>query len=606
MYYDIDEIKKITVLDICNNYGINLKRKGSNWWGRLRSEDKTPSFSINIEKGIWRDWGISKGGDQIALVAEIEGVDRIEAIKIIGDKFNITPINKERNQYYISKSDYKKIGIKFDRAIQNMDINLNKYTIEQAEKLEEKYSCTMEDLKRSNKEKYYEIVDKKALPLIAQSRENYLSLMNSYLNEESYLNSLLYKDLLEETKKNLDERIDIYSKIRKDVNLDKLKQISRDEIDIINAIDKVKAFNNENVKDEDKNSFIELQKHKNKILEELESKEMGNTKEYNKEKYKKERAEKVKEFSNKIEEGIKGVFESSEYKRFLKVMSKFHKYSVNNTVAILMQKPEATMVAGFKKWNEVNRNVKKGEKGIQILVPMQIKVKEENKEGIEEEKKITIFKPGYVFDLSQTEGEPLPKLTNELKGTVEDYENFKEALIRSTDFKVEFEDIKGSAKGYCSPAKEKIAIKNGMDEVQNIKTLIHEMAHAELHRDISKESRITREQAETEAESVAYVVSNYYNVDTSDYSFGYLAGWASSENLEELKGSLETIRKCANSLIEKIDENYNEILKETNIDKVNKNEKKSVENIIDAAKTKANNYNKNINKSESKEKENEI
>lgn len=606
MYYDIEEIKKITVLDICNNYGINLKRKGSNWWGRLRSEDKTPSFSINIEKGIWRDWGISKGGDQIALVAEIEGVDRIEAIKIIGDKFNIKPINKERSQYYISKSDYKKIGIKFDRAIQNMDINLNKYTIEQAEKLEEKYSCTMEDLKRSNKEKYYEIVDKKALPLIAQSRENYLSLMNSYLNEESYLNSLLYKDLLEETKKNLDERIDIYSKIRKDVNLDKLKQISREEIDIINAIDKVKAFNNENVKDEDKNSFIELQKHKNKILEELESKEMGNTKEYNKEKYKKERAEKVKEFSNKIEEGIKGVFESSEYKRFLKVMSKFHKYSVNNTVAILMQKPEATMVAGFKKWNEVNRNVKKGEKGIQILVPMQIKIKEENKDGIEEEKKITIFKPGYVFDLSQTEGEPLPKLTNELKGTVEDYENFKEALIRSTDFKVEFEDIKGSAKGYCSPAKEKIAIKNGMDEVQNIKTLIHEMAHAELHRDISKENRITREQAETEAESVAYVVSNYYNVDTSDYSFGYLAAWASSENLEELKGSLETIRKCANSLIEKIDENYNEILKETNIDKVNKNEKKSVQNIISEAKIKANNYNKNINKSESKEKENEI
>ena len=262
-------------------------------------------------------------------------------------------------------------------------------------------------------------------------------------------------------------------------------------------------------------------------------------------------------------------------------MSKFHNYSFNNTLLIAMQKPDASLVAGFSAWkNNFGRNVIKGQKGIKIIAPSPYKVKQEmkkidphtqqpiiGKDGkpVTEEKEITIpaYKVVSVFDVSQTEGRELPDIAvNELTGDVERYRDFFAALEKTSPFAMGFEALSGGAKGRCNYEEKRILINEGMDELQNIKTAIHEIAHATLH-DIDKDAseRPDRRTREVQAESVAYAVCQHYGLDTSDYSFGYIAGWSSGKELAELKGSLETIRSTAAKLIDTIDGHFAEIQK---------------------------------------------
>lgn len=326
--------------------------------------------------------------------------------------------------------------------------------------------------------------------------------------------------------------------------------------------------------------------------------------------------DKVKELSEKLEDGIKNLFESDKYKNFLKVMSKFHNYSFRNSILIMMQKPEATYVAGFNKWNTFKRKINKGEKGIKIFAPAPIKKKVEqykkdkngnyiyeNGKKVKEEVEQIIpkYKITHVFDISQTDGEPLPTLTEELKGKVNDFINFKKALENSTSFNISYGSIKGEAKGYCTPALKRIMVKENMSEVQIIKTLLHEIAHAELHTSKDGKSRSVKE---VEAESIAFIVSNYYGIDTSDYSFGYLAGWSSDKELGELKESLDTIQKTAASLIDKIDNNYKELFKDKEIKIEDAN--KDIKGIISDASKKADDYNNKLEKKEGKVNEKEL
>ena len=297
-------------------------------------------------------------------------------------------------------------------------------------------------------------------------------------------------------------------------------------------------------------------------------------------------AEKLKEITDRLEQGITELFESERYKEYLRVMSKFHNYSFNNTLLIAMQKPDASLVASFSAWkNNFGRNVMKGQKGIKIIAPSPYKVKQEmkkidphtqqpiiGKDGkpVTEEKEITI--PAYtvvsVFDVSQTEGRELPDIAvNELTGDVERYRDFFAALEKTSPVPIGFEQIPGSSHGYYHLEDKRIAIQEGMSELQTLKTAIHEIAHAKLH-DIDlnapeneQQPRATRRTREVEAESVAYTVCQHYGLDTSDYSFGYVAGWSSGRELSELKSSLETIRSAAAEIINSIDEHIAELSK---------------------------------------------
>ena len=293
--------------------------------------------------------------------------------------------------------------------------------------------------------------------------------------------------------------------------------------------------------------------------------------------------EKMKELTDKLEHGIKNVYESDRYKNYLAVMSKFHSYSFRNSLLIMLQKPEATHVAGFNAWKTTfNRSVNKGEKGLQILAPTPYRVKVEMEKidritkkpvldnsgkPVTEEVEITkpAFRAVYVFDVSQTSGEPLPQLLTELTGSVSQYNAFFESLKSVSPFPIQFEDIPGGAKGYCNPVNQKIAIKIGMSELQNIKTAVHEITHADLHAgqaNLSLDERKDRRTKEVEAESVAFVVCSHYGIDTSDYSFAYVAGWSSDKELNVLKSSLDTIQKQAAELIDRIDTRFQELLKE--------------------------------------------
>ena len=297
-------------------------------------------------------------------------------------------------------------------------------------------------------------------------------------------------------------------------------------------------------------------------------------------------AEKLKEITDRLEQGITELFESERYKEYLRVMSKFHNYSFNNTLLIAMQKPDASLVAGFSAWkNNFGRNVMKGQKGIKIIAPSPYKVKQEmkkidphtqqpiiGKDGkpVTEEKEITIpaYKVVSVFDVSQTEGKELPDIAvDELTGDVERYRDFFAALEKTSPVPIGFEQIPGSSHGYYHLEDKRIAIQEGMSELQTLKTAIHEIAHAKLH-DIDlnapeneQQPRATRRTREVEAESVAYTVCQHYGLDTSDYSFGYVAGWSSGRELSELKSSLETIRSAAAEIINSIDENLAELQK---------------------------------------------
>ena len=297
-------------------------------------------------------------------------------------------------------------------------------------------------------------------------------------------------------------------------------------------------------------------------------------------------AEKLKEITDRLEQGITELFESERYREYLRVMSKFHNYSINNTLLIAMQKPDASLVAGFSAWkNNFGRNVMKGQKGIKIIAPSPYKVKQEmkkidphtqqpiiGKDGkpVTEEKEITIpaYKVVSVFDVSQTEGKELPDIAvDELTGDVERYKDFFAALEKTSPVPIGFEQIPGSSHGYYHLEDKRIAIQEGMSELQTLKTAIHEIAHAKLH-DIDlnapeneQQPRVDRRTREVEAESVAYTVCQHYGLDTSDYSFGYVAGWSSGRELSELKSSLETIRSAAAEIINSIDETLAELSK---------------------------------------------
>ena len=294
--------------------------------------------------------------------------------------------------------------------------------------------------------------------------------------------------------------------------------------------------------------------------------------------------DRLKEITASIEDGIKELFQSESYAQYLQTMSRFHHYSVNNQVLIHMQKPDATLVAGFNKWkNQFGRNVIKGEHGIKIIAPTPFKKKIEQEkldpdtqlpmldaDGkiITEEKTIQIpmYKPVTVFDVSQTEGRPLPQLAHDLSGNVANYDVFMEALRRSSPVPISIEVMGGGMDGYFDLEHQYIAIRKGMSEVQTVSAVIHEMAHALLHNRTKdteeKTPELSRSTEEVQAESISYAVCAYYGIATGDNSFGYIASWSKDKTLPELRESLEVISKTADGLINDIDRHYAEILKE--------------------------------------------
>ena len=294
--------------------------------------------------------------------------------------------------------------------------------------------------------------------------------------------------------------------------------------------------------------------------------------------------DRLKEITASIEDGIKELFQSESYAQYLQTMSRFHHYSVNNQVLIHMQKPDATLVAGFNKWkNQFGRNAIKGEHGIKIIAPTPFKKKIEQEkldpdtqlpmldaDGkiITEEKTIQIpmYKPVTVFDVSQTEGKPLPQLAHDLSGNVANYDVFMEALRRSSPVPISVEVMGGGMDGYFDLEHQDIAIREGMSEVQTVSAVIHEMAHALLHNRAKdteeKTPELSRSTEEVQAESISYAVCAYYGIATGDNSFGYIASWSKDKTLPELRESLEVISKTADGLINDIDRHYAEILKE--------------------------------------------
>ena len=294
--------------------------------------------------------------------------------------------------------------------------------------------------------------------------------------------------------------------------------------------------------------------------------------------------DRLKEITASIEDGIKELFRSETYAQYLQTMSRFHHYSVNNQVLIHMQKPDATLVAGFNKWkNQFGRNVIKGEHGIKIIAPTPFKKKIEQEkldpdtqlpmldaDGkiITEEKTIQIpmYKPVTVFDVSQTEGKPLPQLAHDLSGNVANYDVFMEALRRSSPVPISIEVMGGGMDGYFDLEHQDIAIRKGMSEVQTVSAVIHEVAHALLHNRTKdteeKTPELSRSTEEVQAESISYAVCAYYGIATGDNSFGYIASWSKDKTLPELRESLEVISKTADGLISDIDRHYAEILKE--------------------------------------------
>ena len=308
-----------------------------------------------------------------------------------------------------------------------------------------------------------------------------------------------------------------------------------------------------------------------------------------KQSYAEQNKARLKDITDSIETGIKELFESEKYKQYLSTMSRFHKYSVNNTMLIYMQRPDATHVAGFNKWrDQFGRNVIKGEKGIRIIAPTPFKkkieqekldpdtklpVKDENGNAIMEEKTVQIpmYKPVVVFDVKQTEGKPLPELAANLTGDVQNYEVFMEALSRSAPVPIAFEKMAANMDGYFSLNDQRIAIREGMSEVQTVCAVVHEIAHSKLHNkgEIGDEhqAKLSRATEEIQAESISFAVCAYYGIETGENSFGYLATWAKDKELTELRASLETINRTSSALITDIDRNYAAIMKERGLDK---------------------------------------
>ena len=291
--------------------------------------------------------------------------------------------------------------------------------------------------------------------------------------------------------------------------------------------------------------------------------------------------QKVQEITEKLEQGIKELFESEKYKTYLNTMSKFHNYSFNNTMLIAMQKPDATLVAGFKAWQKnFDRHVKKGEKGIRILAPAPYKIKEErdkidpvtqelllDKDGNPQKEEVEITIPAFravsVFDVAQTDGKPIPELAaKELLSDVEGYQDMIRAVEAISPVPIELEEIAGDSKGYYDREAKRIAVQENMSESQTLKTMIHEVAHSKLHsKEVEQDEQMKKDRntKEVEAESIAYTVCQHFGIDTSDYSFGYIAGWSSGRDTKELRASMDTIRRTASELITGIEEQLQEI-----------------------------------------------
>lgn len=291
--------------------------------------------------------------------------------------------------------------------------------------------------------------------------------------------------------------------------------------------------------------------------------------------------QKVQEITEKLEQGIKELFESEKYKTYLNTMSKFHNYSFNNTMLIAMQKPDATLVAGFKAWQKnFDRHVKKGEKGIRILAPAPYKIKEErdkidpvtqelllDKDGNPQKEEVEITIPAFravsVFDVAQTDGKPIPELAaKELLSDVEGYQDMIRAVEAISPVPIELEEIAGDSKGYYDREAKRIAVQENMSEGQTLKTMIHEVAHSKLHsKEVEQDEQMKKDRntKEVEAESIAYTVCQHFGVDTSDYSFGYIAGWSSGRDTKELRASMDTIRRTASELITGIEEQLQEL-----------------------------------------------
>lgn len=298
--------------------------------------------------------------------------------------------------------------------------------------------------------------------------------------------------------------------------------------------------------------------------------------------------ENLQEITEKLEDGIRDFFSSGRFQEYLKAMSKFHHYSFNNKILIALQKPDATLVAGYSKWqDQFQRNVKKGERGIRIIAPAPYKkVKELEKldpltqkplkdalgKTIVEEVEVQVpnFRVVSVFDVSQTEGKPLPELAKDLEGNVDKYQTLFEALKRSSPVPISFETMSNHIDGYFSPSKNMIALREGMSQIQTISAAIHEIAHAKLHGQKKPEIQDPaeapivkdRRTEEVEAESISFSVCAYYDITTDDNSFGYIASWSKDKDLPELKASLETISNTSAELIDHIDKHFVEISKE--------------------------------------------
>ena len=320
-----------------------------------------------------------------------------------------------------------------------------------------------------------------------------------------------------------------------------------------------------------------------------------------------ERKQEIEKITKDLDDQVRKLFDSETYKNYLKTMSRFHNYSFNNTMLIALQKPDATLVAGYSTWKEkFHRYVKKGEKGIKILAPAPIKKEKEtpvidpntkrqlfNTDGtpMTEKVQVTIpmFKVAYIYDYSQTEGEELPSIgVNELKGKVDGYARIIKAVEAVSPVPVNYENIRSGAKGYYSLAEKKIAVQAGMSELQTLKTLVHEISHGLLHDDTGAkvegvdDQKKTRNTKEVEAESIAYTVLSFLGLDKTDgddvgdYSFGYILGWSSGKDLKELKESMETIRATSSYIITKIEDR---LLEKTSIrDKLHTMENSQTEN----------------------------
>lgn len=314
--------------------------------------------------------------------------------------------------------------------------------------------------------------------------------------------------------------------------------------------------------------------------------------------YKAEKREEMQNLFKRIDEGVKTVFESDKYKEYLRYMSKFHNYSAWNCMLIMLQKPDASLVAAFGKWKELGRTINKGEKGIAILAPMSFKSKEiteqpvkdssghqvYNADGSEKTEKVEVeqtsigFKKVYVFDVSQTSGEPIPEYVHKLNEEIED--EHVEAVINAvrnvTGLPVEFEYIEGGANGYYSFSENRIALQSDMSGAQTVKTAIHECAHALLHNPNKKMPTLesSRGDKEVQAESVAFIVAEKFGLDTSEYSFPYIAGWSDGKQLAQLNRFLNEIQEAANSICNAI---------ESELSALNENQTEEIDELVEIA-----------------------